>query len=429
MINIWFWIYNIFIIPLMKTGSLVVSLWNNKVYTGLKGRKGLFKQLESELKQFTQNHPRFWIHNSSMGEFEQAKPIIKQLKKEFPDSFIIVTFFSPSGYEHSHNYKEADKLSYIPFDSYFGARKFVKIVKPDLAIMIKYDLWPNHLWYLFKKKIPVLLVNASVRPSVLKGKGLLRKFFISIYNRFDAILTISSDAKDFLSEVLKKTERIIITGDTRYDQVLNIAESAEKVTKNLRKFIEGTKCLVAGSTWPSDEKHLIPALKKVFSDDIDFCVILVPHEPTKEHIAKLQNQLTENNLRYKRISQLDGTSNADFDVLIVDTVGILASLYALADLTYVGGSFYQGIHSVLEPAAFGKPVIFGPKYTNSVEAVELLKNGGGVKVTNSMEIYNTLKSFLTSDNTMEKFGQRAGVFVKENQGATSRIIEIIKKYL
>jgi len=427
--RIWFLFYNLFVLPLMWLTFNIMQLWNEKVRKGLKGRNGMLKRLEAELIPFESCTPRFWIHNSSMGEFEQAKPIIGKLKEDFPDCFIIVTFFSPSGYEHTKEYNKADILTYIPFDSYFKAKKFIDMVKPDMALMIKYDLWPNHLWYLKKRSIPVALVNASARPAVLSGNGLLKKFFIPLYKNFAFILTISDEAKKFINSVLHEPEKVFVTGDTRYDQVVSRAESAENDVENLRKIMNGRKCFVAGSTWPSDEKELIPALKAVFERNIKFWVVLVPHEPTEEHINQLQIMLDRAGLTYILFSSLKENSDKKSDVLIVDTVGILASLYSLADMAYVGGGFAPGVHSVLEPAAFGKVVLFGPKHTNSFEANRLLENGGGIVVRDNREIEVVFTDFFGSESAGLSKGEKAGQLVRENLGATERIVSHIKSRL
>jgi len=424
-----FLIYNGIALPVMWFLFHTYSIWNKKIRNGLKDRRGLMSRLGEQLTLYDGHGPRFWIHNSSMGEFEQAKPIIKQLRKEFPRCFILVTFFSPSGYQNTKEYEYADILTYIPFDTFHNARNFIDLAKPDMAVMIKYDLWPNHLWYCFEKKVPVLLVNASVRPAVLKNRGPMKRFFLPIYNNFTSILTISKEAKDYMDGILKHSRRIQVTGDTRYDQVLNRAESAADDVHWLEAVAGNKPCLVAGSTWPGDERRLVPGIRRAFDQGIHFKVIIVPHEPTEEHVGKLELLLDEHKLTHTRFSELHESSTAEENVLIVDTVGILASLYSLADITYVGGGFSTGVHSVLEPAAFGKPVLFGPKHYNSHEAIELTANGGGVEVKTDMDIYDYFARVFADRKTLLQSGERAGILVHENRGATKRIVQHIKDCL
>jgi len=298
-----------------------------------------------------------------------------------------------------------------------------------MALMIKYDLWPNHLWCLQEKSIPVVLVNASIRPAVLTGNFLIKSFFMPFYKYFKFILTISPEAKEFMDSSLHEPDKVFVAGDTRYDQVVKRAESAEADVENLRKIMHGRRCFVAGSTWPSDERELIPALYAVFKRDIKFWVVLVPHEPTEEHIFQLQSLLDSIGIKHVRFSELNKNGSGDFDVLIVDTVGILASLYSLADITFVGGGFAPGVHSVLEPAAFGKLVLFGPKYTNSFEAERLLEKGGGIVVRDDREIEAVFTDFFSSGSSGLSKGDKAGLLVRENLGATERIVAHIKNCL
>ncbi len=424
--SFWRYLYNIIGVPFLYAGFSLAALANAKVRRGIEGRKNLFSNLEREMSRLPKKGPRFWIHSSSMGEFEQAKPLVKELKRKFPDGSVVVSFFSPSAFDHVQGYKEADCLCYLPFDSIRGAEQFLSVVQPDVAIVVRHDLWPNHLWQLKKHNIPAVLINCSAHPvSYYKFFSLLQ-FDRSVYSVFDLILTVSQEAKIFCRKYNLGKGRIEVVGDTRYDQVVARAKQAEEIVSPLRKLKGNRKCFVLGSTWPSDEEVLFEALSKLYSNGIEVWIVLVPHEPTEEHLFQIEQQLSKIGVRSNRFSKVGTNKVESSEVLIVDKVGILASLYALGEVSFVGGGFGPGVHSVLEPAALGKVVIFGPKHKNSYEAGLLKKRGVGFVVNNSDELYNLFSSFLKDQKFVDEKGKMAARFVQENLGATERIVSCLK---
>ena len=407
----------------------VLSIRSDKVRQGIKGRRNFFHQLEKKLEPYEKNTVRFWIHNSSMGEYEQARPIISILRKRFPKCMILVTFFSPSGKEHIDDTADAPIVSYLPFDTYRQAKRFVNAVQPSLAVVIRHEFWPNILYRLKQENIPVILVNASIRRSLPFKNPIVLSFQRFLFHTFQSILTVSQETFDLVQKYRLNSGSVSISGDTRYDQVVHRARKAESDVAPLNRIRGKRRCLVAGSTWPSDEAVLIPALERLQQGGHLPWVILVPHEPTEIHLIQAESLLSSHHVSFCRFSEIGKLRNDVFDVLIVDRIGILASLYALADLAFVGGGFGQGVHQVLEPAAFGAPVLYGPKSANSYEASQLKKRGVGFVVQDGEDLYRLLSDFLQNPEMMQKIGEKAALLVRENLGATQRILSCIEQIL
>ncbi len=421
----WAFIYSVLFIPLFWTTLHILSLAQSKIRRGIRGRRGLFQHVTAGMQTLGPG-PRIWFHSSSMGEFEQAKPIIAALKSRIPDVRIIVTFFSPSGYEHSRTYPLADVIAYIPFDSRRGARRFLDIVRPSVAVMVRYDIWPNHIWELRRRSIPILLANATMSRLTLRRFPLLRSLHQHIYNDIDAILTVAqSDVEAFLPFGLDRP-KIEAIGDTRYDQV--VARSVEARKRNLipPAVLQGKRVLVAGSSWPEDEEVLIPAFLAMRRVVPDILLLLVPHEPTVEHLEEIEQKL-EGQVSTIRFSGLNEYRNEQ--VILVDSIGILLVLYAYAHIAYVGGSFRQGIHNVLEAAVYGIPVLFGPKHRNSHEPILLVERGGAFVVNDSDSLERAATNLFQDNAARITAGERAASFVRANTGATDRFMHFIEPYL
>jgi 3-deoxy-D-manno-octulosonic-acid transferase len=423
--NIWFYLYNWLFIPLFWIVLQAASLINPKIRKGIQGRNDLFEQIRRDTRKLT-SKKRIWFHSSSMGEFEQAKPIIAALRKKYDDINIIVTFFSPSGYDHSKNFKLADIITYIPFDTRKNARLFIDLLQPSAVVFVRYDVWPNHLWELNARKIPTFIANATMRPSSARFLPLIKNFHRLLFNNFTSILTVSIHDKATFN-LFNLTDPIIeAIGETRYDQVYQRSTEAKKKHLIPQFIFKGKKVLIAGSTWPEDEEVLIPSIKLLVQENTNFIVILIPHEPTEGAIEEIETQFGAK-VRTIRFSDLNDYKNER--VVIVDSVGILMTLYQYATVAYVGGSFRQGIHNILEPAVYGIPVVFGPRHNNSQEAVELVKRGGGFIVNDQKECYQTLYLLLNDKRTNNAAGKESKRLVKENIGATERFIEHLSKVL
>jgi len=427
MTSFWYYVYNGVGIPLLYIGFHFGALTNKKIRQGIRGRKNLMERLEEAVRHVPKEAPRFWIHSSSMGEFEQARPVIKKLKDIFPKGSVVASFFSPSAFEHVQKYKEADVLCYLPLDSRKNSKKFLDLIRPDVAIMVRHDLWPNHLHQLKRRGIPSVLINCSVHPESIYRYPLFVQLNRFLHESFRLILAVSQEAKDMCDKWRLGKGRVEFVGDTRYDQVVQRAKSAENVVAPLRKIKGERKGFVVGSTWPSDEDVIFDALSTLYRMDVPLWVVLVPHEPTKEHLHQIEQRLTAMGIRSHRLSEVEAGKSGETQVLLVDRVGILASLYALGDMSFVGGGFGPGIHNVLEPAALGKIVFFGPRYTNSYEARQLKNRGVGIVVNKGEELSDRILYFLKNPHRINALRQEALHMVRENAGATQRIVRHLEE--
>ena len=354
-----------------------------------------------------------------MGEFEQAKPIIASLRQTAPDVRIIVSFFSPSGYEHSRKYPHADIICYLPLDTRKNAKRFLDAVRPDVAVFIRYDVWPNHIWELQRREIPSLIASATMRRQTERRAPIVRSFHHHVYNAIDEILTVSRldlEAFGFFRLTHPRMEAI---GDTRFDQVTLRSAEARKHTTLPPAVTAGKKILVVGSSWPEDEEVLLPALFRLTKEMPDLITVLVPHEPTETHLEELERELN-GSLTHIRFSEL-GEYNGE-QVVVVDSIGVLLRLYAHAHVAYIGGSFRQGIHNVLEAAVYGIPVLFGPKHRNSQEPLQMAERGGAFVVSDEGEMERTLRSLLGNEAARARAGAAAAAFVEANTGATARFL-------
>jgi 3-deoxy-D-manno-octulosonic-acid transferase len=430
-----FFLYNAIGVPMLLAGFLLASPFSSKIRRGKSGRRGLFKRLEASLGG-PKTSPRIWIHNSSMGEFEQAKPLIAQLRKRLPGCAILVTFFSPSGFEHARKADPEDILEYIPFDSMRNAKRFVSTVRPDVAVVIRHDFWPNHLRALRQNGVPCVLINASNRTRCTHAFFKLSGITRFVYELFDTILTVSDSAKTLFEDLRLRHVEISMSGDTRYDQVIRRVSEA-KDFPFVKTWIHDRSVIVAGSTWPEDEDMILESMvhlagnpKSVVGEKKPISVIMVPHEPTTGHLSRIQQRLEELGLSHQLFSNLEnGESPSRSDVLIVDRIGILAGLYRYGEVAYVGGGFGAGIHSVLEPAAFGKPVIFGPRYRRSHEAVRLIERGAAFSESDAPGLAERLEALIFHSECIGRLSSEAKAFVEENRGASERIAERLIRFI
>ena len=418
-----FWqiIYNLFFIPSLYIALVIISLFKQKIRKGITGRKRIFEELILSKISLNQSKKIIWFHSSSLGEFEQAKPIIEKLRKE-TDTIIVVSFFSPSGYENSKKYPYADIITYLPFDSRWRAERFIEVISPDLAVFMRYDIWPNHIWTLKKKKIPCLLVDATMKKNSPRKLPIVRSFHKYLFEDFAKILTVSNeDVNGFMSFKCKHVQ-IKKVGDTRFDRVYNrsiVSKESKIINPDVLK---GKKVLVAGSTWPQDEEILIPAFLKVLKFDEQSVMIIAPHEPTLLNLEKLEHEFS-GVVSFIRLSHINNYENQR--IIIVDSIGVLSILYNYADIAFVGGSFKMNVHNVLEAAVYGIPVLFGPKIENSQEAKKLTEIGGGILVKDKRELYRSLRKLLSDEIFRTECGEKSFDYVEKHKGATDRIISEI----
>ncbi len=421
----WYLVYNGIFIPLFWLVLQVGGFFNNKIRRGIEGRAHLFEQLEKQSKGLKETR-RVWFHSSSMGEFEQARPIIAALRERHSDLNIIASFFSPSGYDHSKTYKHADLITYLPFDTVGNARRFLSLIRPTVAVMVRYDIWPNHLWNLRKRNIPTFIANATMRKNSSRLKFPLKNFHKDLYQQLTSILAVSDSDVQAFGKLGIRYPKIEAIGDTRYDQVWTRSLEARKKHLIPEQILRRRKVFVVGSSWEEDEDILIPTFRKIMQYDANALMILVPHEPNLQTLERIEIQLNSSPgcIRFSDLNDYAGER-----IILVDSIGILTALYQYAQVAYVGGSFRQGIHNVLEPAVYGIPVLFGPKHHNSQEAVELARRGGGFVVHDQQECYKTLRTLFNNKKAASKAGASSLCLVKENVGATERFLQHLEKVL
>jgi len=385
------------------------GIFNEKARKLRKGQADTFKSLKEKVQA---DKKYVWFHAASLGEFEQGRPVIEQLKKENPEINILLTFFSPSGYEIRKNYSGADVICYLPLDTRSNVKSFLNSVQITKAIFIKYEFWPNFLMALKKWDIPVYSISAIFRPEQVFFKW-YGGWYKSLLKSFQHIFVQDNDSLRLLEK--NGIDNAVVAGDTRFDRVSDLAKQAKDIPI-VESFVKGcTKVIVAGSSWPKDEELLVRYLKS----HADVKLILVPHEIHEAHIAGIIKQTGENHVRYTQAEIKDITSER---CLIVDTIGLLSSIYRYGQVAYIGGGFGVGIHNTLEAAVWNLPVVFGPNYQRFREARELIAEGGGFSINNYEEL-ETLLNRLLADNT--KAAGIAGEYVKRNTGAKNLIIKTL----
>lgn len=383
----------------------------------LKGRKDF-----PEISKKNNNDVRVWMHCASLGEFEQGRPVIENIKKTYPAVIIILTFFSPSGYNIIKNYKGADFIYFLPEDGRPNARRFITDVEPDLVIWVKYEYWYFYLSELKARSIPVLLVSGIYRSDMpfFKWYGMLWREMAQTFDHF----FVQNNASNKVLRDLVNPSKITVAGDTRFDRVTQIAEGFMPL-EAINKFCGDKKVIVCGSTWEEDEAewtHFVKANK-----DIRF--IIAPHEIDKQNLLDVKKSFPSAILysEWEKSSQ-DISGTANINCLIIDNIGMLSRLYYYATITYVGGGFgSDGLHNILEAAVYGKPVIFGPEYEKNFEAIELIRCGGALSIENALELEGVLNKLLNNAEELKLSGEAAKSYVYENRGATEKIMAYIQK--
>ena len=353
-----------------------------------------------------------WFHAASLGEFEQGRPMIELLRERYPQYKILLTFFSPSGYEVRKNYDGADVICYLPFDTPFKVRKFLNLANPHIAVFIKYEFWLNYLTELKKRGIKTYLISAVFRPNQIFFKW-YGKWYRKALECYELLFVQDEASKKLLAD--NGIKNVEVCGDTRFDRVLEIQQSA-RLMPEVEMFTKGDKLiLIAGSSWPEDENIIIP----FFNSHPDVKLIIAPHEIHREHLLYIQSLLSRPSIR---LSEMDIDSMQTNDCLIIDSFGLLSSIYRYGHVAYIGGGFGKGIHNTLEAAVYGIPVVFGPKYQKFKEAKNLIDCGGGVSVDNETSFTNYMINLISDPEQKKRAGKIAGEFVHNNAGATERIL-------
>jgi 3-deoxy-D-manno-octulosonic-acid transferase len=388
----------------------MVAPFNPKAKQFVEGRKHIFKRINERISKADKH---IWFHFASLGEFEQGRPVLEKIKADYPGKKIVVTFFSPSGYEIRKNYALATGVFYLPLDTRSNAKKFIQAINPELAIFTKYEFWHHYFEELAANKIPLFLISGIFRPDQIFFK-FYGGFNRNILKHIVWYFVQNQESVDLLKSL--DITRVSIAGDTRFDRV---AENAAKpaTLPLVQSFAEGHNVFIAGSTWPADENMI-----KVLNAEIpDWKIILAPHEIAADHIKQIEN-IFPTAIRY---SNLNSDNAKAARILVIDNIGMLSSLYQYARLAYIGGGFGVGIHNTLEAAAFGLPVIFGPNYRKFQEAHDLLKLGAAKSIEDEQSLFTAFQ--LLKNN--QKAAQLAKEYVAQQKGATASIYEKIREYL
>lgn len=410
------WLYDAGI-ALYVAGLRLAATFHPKARKWVLGRAGWEDKLQQQIaEKFRPGKARLWMHCASLGEFEQGRPVLEAWRKEQPDSNILLTFFSPSGYDIRKDYPGADIVTYLPADTPRAARRFVELVQPDLVIFVKYEFWLRILQALFLRNIPVLLISATFRPGQIFFKwygGLWKK----VLSGFQHIFVQDAASLELLQQ--HGIQGCTIAGDTRVDRVLSIAEEGREI-ETIKHFTAGHRVFIAGSTWPPDEELLAVLLRENLLPGWKF--IIAPHQISESNLRRLESLLPSETVRF---SIINPEHTAQAAVLLIDNIGMLNALYRYGDLAYIGGGFGTGIHNTLEPMAFGLPVIFGPKYKKFREAVEMVNHGGAVSVSDADSFRKAIAHFAV-ENHRQQARETALQYLHEQAGATGKILGWVK---
>ncbi len=406
-------LYNI-LINIAWFGLKVIAPFNPKISKFVQGRKNTFPILK---KQYDPGNKTIWMHVASLGEFEQGLPILEGLRIDYPEHKLVLTFFSPSGYEVKKNTSVADSVVYLPMDSNSKVKLFLDLINPELAIFVKYEVWPNYLHHLKKRNIPTFLVSAifSERQIYFKSYG---RFMRKSLRNFDHYFVQDHNSKKLLESIGINTS--IIGGDTRLDRVSQILQRDNRLDF-MDRFKNNQLCFVAGSTWPEDEEIL---LHYINSNKERLKFVIAPHEIKTAHIDKIVSALQKRTILY---SEINGKDLKEFDVLIVDTIGLLTKIYSYANIAFVGGAFATGLHNTMEPAVFGIPIIIGPKFDGFKEAEDLVKEGGIIPVSGQDSFDNLMDDLLSNPISIKNIGEINSNYINSNKGAADLIMRHISK--
>ena len=397
-------------IALLNAGTRVAALFNRKARLQIKGHNSIFKTLKN---QVVQGDRYLWFHASSLGEFEQGRIIMETIRRDYPQYRILLTFYSPSGYEVRKNYDGADIVCYMPFDLKFNARRFLNLCNIEKAFFIKYEFWPNFLKELSKRSIQTYSVSSIFRKDqyIFKKAGWFMRRALKTFTHF---YVQDSNSKELLESI--GINRVTIVGDTRADRVIQIAGQAAELPL-VEKFASDCKVFIAGSSWPADEELFIPLMNQRQG----WKMIIAPHVIDENHLKMIEGMLEGR--RFARYSGLTADSDTqNLDCLIIDCFGLLSSIYRYGNIAYIGGGFGAGIHNTLEAAVYGIPVIFGPNNKRFREALQLIEQGGGFEISDAHSLRMTVDKFISDPAFLEQSGKAAGDYVMSNNGVSERIV-------
>ena len=465
----WQFIYNALAVPAMFVGFHAAGYCNPKIREGIRGRKKVFEQLEAQLRSARHLKRTAWFHFTSVGEFEQAKPLIEAI---YAETRIVLSFFSPSVAPNVRKYPHADAAVYLPFDTPANAERLIRLIAPSVIVFSKFDIWPNLVWKAFKRDIPIVVVAGTLHAKSKRLSPYAKPFFRSVHRRITLHCAISEEDAARFEQLCANGKRehpdesVVVTGDTRYEQVYRRATAIEPDAEFFpgQATLKGT-ILIAGSTYSEEEAVLLEAYqllrdritnpapsaesrnrqrrcrhsreRRECSDkprktpcEQQIHLILVPHEPTPARIAEIRAKLVQQELTYRCFSQLEtGTNLSQVDTIVVDAVGHLAQLYQLADIAFVGGSFHGSVHNVMEPAAMAKPVLFGPTIHNAYEAFLLQERGAAKMVHTAVQLADAITEWLSDEEARTTAGEIGKRVLEENLGAVARTLVHLREFV
>ena len=406
-------IYNICIALYARLIGLV-GLWNQKAHLWSNGRKGIFEKMQQSINP---TDKIVWIHVASLGEFEQGRPIIEQMRKQNLDYKILVTFFSPSGYEIRKNYNGADYIFYLPADTPRNVKRFLDIVNPEIAIFVKYEFWLNYLYELKRRKVRTFVISAIFRKNSTFFKWYGAKWRKALES-FEQMFVQNEESKTLLHSIGLDLDNVVVAGDTRFDRVAELAQAVKPI-ELVERFKQENRLFVAGSTWGPDED----ILQELINDNPDIKFVVAPHEMEEGRIQKIIAATKAGAVRYTRCDEKTDFSNTQ--VLILDTIGLLSSVYSYATWSYIGGGFGVGIHNTLEAATFALPIAFGPNYHKFKEARDMIALGAATKVESAADLKAWFNPLRDDAEHLNKVSATAKSYTLQNQGATKMIMQTL----
>lgn len=407
-----FFIYNLLAV-FSELVLKIMALFNPKIKLLVEGQNTAFGILKSKIKAYDK---MIWFHAASLGEYEQGLPLMEKIKSNYPNHLIVLTFFSPSGFEVRKNNSIADITVYLPLDTKSNVRKFLEIVRPEMVFFIKYEFWPNYLAALKKRETPTYLISGVFREdqAFFKWYG---RFYRKGLEAFEHFFVQNSTSKELVLKLGKSN--VTVSGDTRFDRVSAILER-DNTLDYISEFKNNTLAIVVGSSWPKDESHLIDFIN---STTIPLKFIIAPHNIQADQVQELKNSISKKTVLFTENSS---TPLAEYDVFIVDVVGILTKIYSYADIAYVGGGFGNpGVHNILEPATFGVPIVIGPNFSHFSEAIALVNMGGCITISDNESLFEAFETLIKNEDVRNEKGHMCNTFVEMNKGATAHVLNYL----
>ncbi len=399
----------------------LASNFNEKAKLWVDGRKNWEEKIASKISE---TDKVLWIHCSSLGEFEQGRPVIEALKEKYPTHKIAVSFFSPSGYEIRKNYQGADVIFYLPLDTKSNAEKLIKVLHPEILVLVKYEYWFNLITELHQQKIPIIVVSSIFRESQNFFKKNGNNWFAKKLSLINHFFIQNQKSKNLLDSI--QITQNTIAGDTRFDRVKQIVHQDNQLDF-MNSFKQNSKLIVVGSSWPKDEELFINLINQKLTDD--WKIVFAPHNLNDAEISSFLSKINQKAVKFSDLEKTSQQDLIDSKIFILNTIGILSKVYSYADITYIGGGFGAGIHNTLEAVTFGTPVIFGPKYKKFQEAVDLIEIGGGFSITNQNEFDTIMNRLMNDENYRKESGKKAGDFVQNSPNATKIILQYLENML